>query len=119
MRPTKFDLMRAGRERLSAIQREPSIFDGLLSESNEVRQMQIWKPKRYSVETQEAPQPAPVPTMQIDGVRYREAPETDTCKGCAFYNGPHCAMARSIDSEAGPVFGGNCVDRNVIYIRAE
>lgn len=87
-KPTKFDLMRAGRERLSAIQREPSIFDGLL----------------------------PVPTMEIDGVPYREAPETDTCHGCAFFDSGNC---RSRSSAAVPVFGGDCVDRNVIYIRAE
>lgn len=63
--------------------------------------------------------PAPVPSMVIEGVKYVEAPDIrkdkSTCEGCAFEkNDEGCDEAYRMSRE---VFGGDCSDRSVIYIR--
>lgn len=89
--PTKFALMRAGRARL----------------------------ERSISKMAEADEPAPaVPTMEIDGVRYKEAPllgRLNDCTGCAFKHEP-CNQAWQVSKDA---FGDNCEARRVIYIRAD
>lgn len=70
---------------------------------------------------QELPQnPAEVPYMEIDGVRYVEAQETDSelgCFGCVFLsNKNRCDRAEGIAAQA---FGDECIRRRVIYIKAE
>jgi hypothetical protein len=67
------------------------------------------------------PEPA-VPTMEIDGVRYREAPEGETtfCFGCAFFSDSNrCLMTHANFRVAEAAFGGNCSENYRIYIRAE
>ena len=99
-KPTKFDLMRAGRERAE------------------------WM--RSSLQYPRLHQPAcpisepVVPTMEIDGVKYHEAPEREganVCDGCAFYGLGGRACDRTTEP-ADTAFGVHCMDRNVIYIRA-
>lgn len=59
---------------------------------------------------------AAVPTMEIDGVKYREAPDTGSgCDGCAFDAGCRASYRDAADK----AFGGRCSRRGVIYIRAE
>lgn len=56
-------------------------------------------------------------TFEFEGKRYKEAPETERCDGCAFI--VNCAEMVSHHRAARAVFGGSCADRNVIYILAE
>lgn len=119
-KPTKFDLMRAGRDRAQWMRRDLSIFDSLLQMSDKVH---ITKPQRYAVTSVkvEAPEPS-VPTMEIDGVLYCEAPERggvygeDNCHGCAFDNDMDLCNRGS--HQARSAFGLSCGIRRVIYIRA-
>ncbi len=69
-----------------------------------------------------------VPTMEIDGVKYRELPEWTgnglrrTCEGCAFDTSPTSCWLDSREGAnelARATFGGFCGTRKVIYIRAE
>lgn len=86
---TKFELMRANRERVLKV---PASFPAL----------------------PEAPE---VPYMEIDGVKYVEAPEPkreNTCQGCAF-DAVDCYPARHGASVA---FGASCYHRRAIYIKA-
>lgn len=87
---TKFDKMRANRER---VLKAPASFPALT----------------------ETPT---VPYMEIDGVKYVEAPEINTggdrCEGCAFDHEPCCRMYM----EAKRAFGADCDARDVIYIEA-
>jgi hypothetical protein len=62
------------------------------------------------------PEPA-VPTMEIDGVRYREAPETQGCRGCAFSENAYACLTAA--GKWDHAFDGGCAARRVIYIRAE
>lgn len=57
------------------------------------------------------------PTMTIDGVEYVEEPERNVCEGCAFTRGD-CENEVS-DEQQCEAFGGNCIDRRVIYLRKE
>ncbi len=64
---------------------------------------------------------APVKTMTVLGVEYVEAKPQDApevCSQCAFGQlGTlgHCAMV--IDHLSKPAFGGDCQQRDVIYLR--
>lgn len=59
----------------------------------------------------------PVPTMTIDGKRYREVPDTSwrSCLDCAFAAKP-CWKYSPIETAATAQFGGNCAKRNVHYV---
>lgn len=61
-------------------------------------------------------EPPKQPTMTVGGEKYAEAPwcEPFTCSGCAFAR-VDCRPANRI---AERVFGGDCNDRHVIYVRA-
>ncbi len=86
---TKFELMRANRGRVLKV---PASFPAL-------------------------PETPAVPYMEIDGVKYVEAPEPndeDRCLGCCWEFSP-CAF---ITDKAWRVFGADCVSRRVIYIKA-
>lgn len=61
------------------------------------------------------PEATAVPVMHFEGSEYVEAPETDSCKGCAFDTGT-CAEQRD---DAYEVFGAGCSSREVIYIKRE
>lgn len=66
------------------------------------------------------PDPAPVPSMVIEGVEYVEAPEVvdGACNGCCFAAArkAHALCFRA--QEVGALeFGAYCYDRRVIYIR--
>ncbi len=68
--------------------------------------------------------PAPaVPTMEIDGVLYKEAPDngqdTDACVGCAFQNTPGTYQCLEVEKAAIKVFGDECSTRRTIYIRVD
>lgn len=107
--PTKFELMRAGRARAAA-RRPPVRRDGIggILDDMYLKHAGKYVPVRVSA-------PTPVPTMEVDGVKYREAPETIGCLGCAF-NGPRCtAELRDLGQAS---FGGWCGTREVIYIKA-
>jgi hypothetical protein len=115
MKSTKFDLMRAGRERAEFVNRQPTWLDSMLSESGTIR---IGLPQRYTATATKAEEPV-MPTMEIDGVRYREESvpgPTNTCKGCEYPGHLGCAPAWRAAEAA---FGGSCEARRVIYIRAE
>lgn len=60
-----------------------------------------------------------VPFMEIDGVRYVEAPSEglDCCAGCA-RKGATGLTCFLMEERARPVFGGSCDERGVIYIKA-
>ena len=94
--PTKFQKMRIGRTRLEiAAEREP------------VTELHEQRPS--------------VPTMEIDGVRYREASDNDAvtpCFECAFYDAG-CHERQPHWRKAEQAFGGDCIERKVIYIKAE
>lgn len=62
-------------------------------------------------------EPAPVPSMVIEGVEYVEAPEYGGCAGCEFLREPISKCLEIRDPAAISAFGGNCRDRRVIYIR--
>lgn len=63
--------------------------------------------------------PPAVPTMEVDGMKYKEAPdEGASCHGCAFADDPR-SCADFFAPLADKAFGGPCGRRNVIYIRAE
>jgi hypothetical protein len=55
--------------------------------------------------------------MKINGIRFVEADPTRPdypCDGCAFSSDPKgCSVAVHLSPQA---FGGNCDDRNVIYV---
>ena len=56
------------------------------------------------------------PSMVVDGVEYIEAQgDGGTCIGCAFEieGGPACVRS----SPAKSAFGGDCQERDVIYLR--
>jgi hypothetical protein len=92
-KPVKFDLMRANRE---------------------VAACRIYYERAVAVAPAE-PAPA-VPTMDVDGALYREAPEVNECDDCSFYEAD---CFGTIEAAARRAFGGPCSARNVIYIRAE
>ena len=101
-KPTKFALMRKNRNL-----REWRIADAALVAEQEALTMR-------------APKPA-VPTMEIDGVRYREVPEAgvrdeDGCYGCAFEN--DVSLCQSSAAPAIDAFGQGCSMRRVIYGKA-
>ncbi len=64
-----------------------------------------------------------VPTMEIDGVLYKEAPDngqdTDACVGCAFQNTPGTYQCLEVEKAAIKVFGDECSTRRTIYIRVD
>jgi hypothetical protein len=103
-KPTKFDLMRANRD---------------LAE---------WRIRGRAPDTEAIGYgltgecAAVVPTMKIDGVKYREAPglgadDWHSCAGCAFEAAPD--MVCDSASDAGYAgFGASCGSRGVIYIKA-
>lgn len=104
MRLTKFELMRLNRKKADARSRNayraesPSGGRGLQTLA------------------------AAVPTMEIDGVKYREAPADadNTCSGCAgaSIDDGSFLCDRLLDV-AMDMFGVGCGTRNVIYIKAE
>ena len=104
-RPTKFELMRANRDAADWRNR-----DRAPSREN----VKAWVPPK---------QLAAVPTMQVDGVRYREVQDnwsdTGACAGCAFQNAPDGYQCLKVEPVAIEAFGGDCAERRVIYIRAE
>lgn len=111
MRPTKFDLMRAGRLRALRLAQPQPIF---LAQ----------KVSREEFAAQYETAPA-APFMEFEGGRYIEAPEEDeneTCNNCAFRGRPsiECFAERhaSVERAAKAAFGGSCIERSVIYIRA-
>jgi hypothetical protein len=86
---TKFEKMRANRERVLKV---PASFPAL-------------------------PKTPEVPFMEIDGVKYVEAPELsieDRCRGCNWEFFP-CSQ---IVDKAERAFGTDCTVRDVIYIKA-
>ena len=98
--PTKFELMRRGRER--------AFYQGLDFG---------WAPL-----SQVPAEPEPTTAarfMKIDGARYVEAPSPgspDVCAGCAFAPLSDCFDQWKTASD---LFGGSCGPRGVIYIKAE
>jgi hypothetical protein len=93
--PTKFELMRAGRDRADNLR----VFADL-----------------------SAPLPQYVPPaatfMELDGVRYVEKAQASTCDGCAFDDGGECIRPDSYEDKRDTVFGGGCSVRGVIYLKA-
>jgi hypothetical protein len=58
-----------------------------------------------------------VPTMTIDGVEYEEADDLNgNCSGCAF-DGKKASCFDACTSARG-AFGGQCGQRDVVYIKA-
>ena len=58
-----------------------------------------------------------VPFMVVDGEKYVQTPQDDSCKGCAFESSSTlCDKAYPIATQ---VFGVGCWLGNVIYIRAQ
>ena len=61
--------------------------------------------------------------MLRDGMRFVEAkpignaPPNFACEGCAFVNHP-VLCAKAIDGAAKAAFGGDCDERDVIYVAA-
>ena len=105
-KPTKFDLMRLGRERVSTAPNR---------RSNALADWMTWA----GVERPNAPPAAlAVPTMEVDGVLYRSVQEADeaACDGCAFLGQGRCI---EISNKGGSLLGADCYDVPVIYLRAE
>lgn len=100
--PTKFELMRRNRENVG-LRRLLNDVDALIEADK----------------TLFAPEPA-VPTMEIDGVRYRESKPAiyQDCEGCAFMQAqPPCEV---VNEAAQAAFGRDCYGGSgVIYIKAE
>lgn len=60
------------------------------------------------------------PTMTIDGVEYVEAPEPEIaiCDECALGKlGMLAQCSEALRDASHAAFGGNCIDRRVIYLR--
>lgn len=94
--PTKFENMRRARDR--------AFYLGLRGHEVEAKDAAPW-------------QQPPVPTMEVDGVKYREVPVLfgNGCKGCA-WESVYCTHRHDVAIEA---FGDSCGPRRVIYIKAE
>lgn len=107
-KPTKFDLMRQNREL-----RELRIAD---AEFRADVQSTIAADLATLRDTAQLIAEPAVPTMEIDGVLYREEPEVSICEDCAFQ---HLAGCEAVHETAVSVFGAYCGPRGVIYIRAE
>ena len=118
--PTKFEIMRRNRSMgayraAMAAESSAQVVAKLMSGQRRFnpRDTELFQP---------APTPAPaVPTMEIDGVRYREASESDAvapCLECAFYN-TGCHEGKPQWRKAEQAFGGDCIERSVIYLRAD
>ena len=96
----------------------------IMRERREVRACNIHYAAALAAESAPAVAPA-VPTMEIDGLLYRESPELPeeqreglgNCYGCAFDNNIDRCVTAGKDSAA--AFGGDCRTRPVIYISAE
>ena len=93
--PTKFELMRRNRKKADARSRDAYYAESSIGS----RGLQTLA--------------AAVPAMEIDGVKYREAPETNGCDGCAF--DAYCST--DIRAIAMAAFGRSCA--SCIYIKAE
>lgn len=113
--PTKYELMRKNRARRKARADASGWGVSSLRLNRGVIPAPNWPDKTPA----EPPKP---PTMTVDGVDYVEAPPHDpmSCAGCAFRNSARrCFWADdAVSAFAKPVFGGDCSDRNVIYLKA-
>lgn len=63
------------------------------------------------------------PTMVLNGVAYVEMPAPDNwampdgvCAFCALYRRPECPGG-ALDGAARATFGGDCDERDVVYVR--
>lgn len=111
--PTKFELMR--RNRSMAAYRAAKAAE---SPAQVVAKIAAGE-YRVELPSESPPSPA-VPTMEIDGMRYREAPEREAgmCAGCEFKRNARLCDACTLPAAA--AFGdGDCNARRVIYIRAD
>lgn len=79
-----------------------------------IRARRTWNGVRTTWHAPEQAAPA-VPTMVIDGVEYVEAPETSWCSGCAFKGEEDSCFGAEKKSIS--IFGDDCRQRSVIYIR--
>lgn len=107
-RPTKFDLMRENRLAADVLRME------LLRRSFKA---QIAEIRRQHEEAMRSIEAAPVPSMEIDGVKYVETARRSYCQGCAFERDAKSCLGAFFPSRK--AFGATCGLRSVIYVRAE
>lgn len=104
-RPTKFDLMRANRDAADWRNRDRQPYQEAVKAGVTAERLTA------------------VPSMELYGVKYVEAPETNICDGCALNGGGlNCRLPNGWHDD-NPLtlraFGGGCMNRRVIYVRAE
>ena len=118
--PTKFSKMRANRVKGARRAFDDAIRAHIAAESPAQVVAKIGAGE-YRIEFPPEPPAAPaVPTMEIDGARYKEAPEREAgmCAGCEFKRNARLCDACKLPAAA--AFGdGDCNARRVIYIRAD
>lgn len=65
---------------------------------------------------------SPIKTMGVDGVLYKEAEEEvdglGSCSGCAFFGGDNDQLCQTARRAGLSTFGGDCGQRDVIYLKA-
>ena len=112
--PTKFEIMRRNRS-MGAYRAAMAAESSAQVVAKLMSGQRRFNPRDTEL-FQSAPTPAPaVPTMEIDGVRYREEKSVG-CSGCAFVSQSRC---RAIEPATELAFGGPCEKRDVIYLRAD